>query len=879
MSKATKRLRRAGTGGLTAAVALGTLIASTGVANATSNYDLTRVFGQDRYETSVAAVKLAFSSSDNVILASGDDAHTVDALGANYLAGVLGAPVLLTDIDSTPDEVVNEITALGAKNVWIVGGKAAVSEAQQAALDAKFDTVKRVAGFNRYETDKAVIDAGDDVKVGTVDGKKVAFVASGTSFADALSAAAISWKANLPVAITGRGSLDANAKAALAEAGIQKVYVLGGQAVISDDVVNELTALGYAPERVYGQNRSDTSVALAKWAMDKGIISKTVLHVASGQQSLNGADALSAGAVAGKFGQGLVVTNSRLDVGAVDDFVKAHANELTGGVVFGGPTAIADSVVAQIEAAGKQTSSNQAFSVAPSTSATLAASSAYQDDSSTSANEASGARSFTVSGLDDTKSYTVALFPASYVSVDAGGLVTFRDTEGTTTTSDDNGVADYAAPTSARITSVNNQTVATPNVKGIETATPVGGKLLFTINAIAADDVVPVVFTNVRGGTSTNAATGEPGLDLNADNSPSEPFALGGETSWTAAAASDSDTTSAAAITAVDKGANTFTTTTVAGPAKTFTYDDNDTLSVNGKRVLLSDFEKALTRGDAVTVSTYYTTPGLPSEIKLTDDAPDAPAVTTDLGTGTHTNRVTVHVNPATPTGVSESDYTYVIQRAPYSAGNAVDSDYSTIATITAAQDADTSTSDVIDYVDDNLKAGTYTYRAAVVLDGEQSDFSTGAVTSQETAVAPNTDTVAPTSVDARVTSAILPGDAAASGNVWKVVFSEDIQAPADGSKIRVKDADGTIVDVVCGTGTATCTVNAAPETVGSTEYAANRVLTVTLAATPAVAGGNDGTVTGAQYPLTVIGQLGVTDTAGNPWNVTSSVDNVIDAE
>lgn len=825
MSKATKRLRRAGTGGLTAAVALGTLIASTGVANATSNYDLTRVFGQDRYETSVAAVKLAFSSSDNVILASGDDAHTVDALGANYLAGVLGAPVLLTDIDSTPDEVVNEITALGAKNVWIVGGKAAVSEAQQAALDAKFDTVKRVAGFNRYETDKAVIDAGDDVKVGTVDGKKVAFVASGTSFADALSAAAISWKANLPVAITGRGSLDANAKAALAEAGIQKVYVLGGQAVISDDVINELTALGYAPERVYGQNRSDTSVALAKWAMDKGIISKTVLHVASGQQSLNGADALSAGAVAGKFGQGLVVTNSRLDAGAVDDFVKAHANELTGGVVFGGPTAIADSVVAQIEAAGRSVPSTRAYSIAGGKSSLTVS------DNGDNA----GVQQYTVTGLGTDKVDIVLADPAN-ITVKSDGTVTFKKADGATVATLGTGVG--------AITVVNGVGNGSDN-KTAFSVSPVNGQVTFTIDSTVAGGTQPVVFSRADGNDT---------LSVDANGVPTEQFGVGTASTYLPQEASAGNVTTEPQITSVNKDANYFVATDLYNYGNSgdtyFVVSSKGAAAGAADQVTLADFEASLSKGDFLSNQSVYN-PSFGSKFVLEDVTPSAPQTVDAVAKSANS----VKVSWAAPTSGKPDSYN--VYRASGSTAPTKLSGYSKIGSV--AGDAAT-----LAYTDSGLSPETtYYYAVTAVVDGDESSAGTDTVATPAV-----TETVAPTITNTQIVSDADVKGLLGKGDSFLVDFSEAMDSGASTGFIRLSDGDSTYQ------------VAADPLQDGPSSKGANDRMVVSISSDPTFISGKDDGLdfAGDTVKITLV-SAAFTDVAGNKLDLAGSTDVVVDDE
>jgi putative cell wall-binding protein len=88
-------VRRTAAGVLASTLALSGVVAAVTPAHAAAGFALERVQGNDRYETS-AAVARAFGPTTGVILASGEAGRTVDALSANFLAGVQQVPVLLT---------------------------------------------------------------------------------------------------------------------------------------------------------------------------------------------------------------------------------------------------------------------------------------------------------------------------------------------------------------------------------------------------------------------------------------------------------------------------------------------------------------------------------------------------------------------------------------------------------------------------------------------------------------------------------------------------------------------------------------------------------------------------------------------------------------
>lgn len=92
---------------------------------------VTRIAGNNRYETSVKVSQAAFPNGANTVyVVSGT--NFPDALSVGPLAS--DGPILLTDPNRLPPEVAAEIRRLKAKKVVIVGGPAAVSNTVEAEL-------------------------------------------------------------------------------------------------------------------------------------------------------------------------------------------------------------------------------------------------------------------------------------------------------------------------------------------------------------------------------------------------------------------------------------------------------------------------------------------------------------------------------------------------------------------------------------------------------------------------------------------------------------------------------------------------------------------------------------------------------------------------
>ncbi len=197
--------------------------------------------GPDRYATAVA---IADALVDEAGI--GATAYVVngnawaDALAVAPVASWDYAPVLMTATNAVPQVTLDWLDENGITDVVIVGGESVVSQAVFDELDALYD-VERVAGANRYDTAKEIALYGVD-NLG-MDGA-LATLVSGDSFADALSAAPISWWTGAPVLLTPKNSLHVAVAEYFDESGEIGTtsgdgigcYVLGGPAAISEAV-------------------------------------------------------------------------------------------------------------------------------------------------------------------------------------------------------------------------------------------------------------------------------------------------------------------------------------------------------------------------------------------------------------------------------------------------------------------------------------------------------------------------------------------------------------------------------------------------------------------------------------------------------------------
>jgi len=822
-------VRRTAAGVLASALALSGAVAVATPASAGPNFALERIAGENRYETS-ARIAAAFGPSTSAILASGETGRSVDALSANFLAGVQGAPVLLTQRDRIPAAVLARLNALtGARNVTIVGGTVAVSAAVETQLRTAGFAVTRLGGADRYATSEAIITAG------RATASPIGLVASGLSFPDALAGAPLSYKGKHPVFLTSGASIPQDTIDAMVAAGTRQVIILGGTAAVPAAVEAAIVARGISVvTRLGGAGRSETSRIVADFLINSQGFTNTTFNVASGAPRSEGVDALSGGALSGKQNRALLITDTQTQGAPVVAFARDRAATLNEtGNIFGGTAAVAVALEEAIEAAGRAVGTNQTFATTLTGTATV----------ELGGDAASRTRTFTVAVPAGT-AVDIQLFAAANVLRAANGTITFVDANG------DN-VADPGTVSTAQITTVNG---APFTAGGSITSS---GSISFTVTGGTTNEaVVPVVFVDANNDNQLNLVAPTTGTNTNA-KAPSEQFSVGPVLTFVPqAAALGSSSPTVASVTADQD----FFIGTVGGTSFTYRYDANDVFQYQGVSITLAQFESLLSSGDALTVAFSPTAAGVSTFNVITDAEParvaTATATVSSVDGGAIANDVRVtYTRPAT----NAPGATYTLQRRLASAQDTA------FANVTGATEAAGTGTGVFVFTDLNVPNGTYVYRINVTnpISGRA---ATGGNTG-DVVVPAAADTARPTAVYSATRNGTGLSNTLDAGDVITLVLSEALAAPTAGDLIRLRDADGTVVDVISGTN-ATFALNTAAQTVGGSSRAAGTALTITLTATPSGAAVvAAGTVAGLQLDATIIDQAGNVDLAGNAFN------------
>ncbi|MCD2444055.1 cell wall-binding repeat-containing protein [Agromyces sp. SYSU K20354] len=290
---------------------------------------ITRMSGEDRYETAAAISKRSYPTPGVpvVYIASGLD--FADALAAAPAAAHQGGPLLLTTKWTVPSATLTELKRLAPQRIVIAGGWGAVGGPVATALAAIAPTA-RVGGVDRFETSRLLADQA-------FDSAAVAYLATGHDFPDGLSAGAAAGAQGVPVVLVdgAAGQLDAATLTTLTALNVAEVRIAGGTGAVSAGIASSLSTASLAVKRYGGADRYATSVALnqAAFGMRQNVFMATGTVFP---------DALSGAAAAGAAGDPLYLARPTCVPSPVRSALLAHgATSLT---LLGGPGALNDRV-------------------------------------------------------------------------------------------------------------------------------------------------------------------------------------------------------------------------------------------------------------------------------------------------------------------------------------------------------------------------------------------------------------------------------------------------------------------------------------------------------------------------------------------------------
>lgn len=199
------------------------------------------------------------------------------------------------------DYIKNHLNTNG--NVYILGGNASVSEDYVNYIKSLgYKNIIRLGGKNRFDTNRTIINSMN-IEKGTP-----IVITNGYGFADALSVSSAAASKGYPILMSDSKTLPNEIKDKIREIQPSKVYLIGGQGSLADNIMTEVRnivpSLNNNIIRLWGNNRYDTSLEICKHF---NLDSDTAV-IANGE---NFPDALSGSALAAKQNAPIVLTNGK----------------------------------------------------------------------------------------------------------------------------------------------------------------------------------------------------------------------------------------------------------------------------------------------------------------------------------------------------------------------------------------------------------------------------------------------------------------------------------------------------------------------------------------------------------------------------------------
>ncbi|MDB8789340.1 cell wall-binding repeat-containing protein [Romboutsia sp. 1001216sp1] len=207
--------------------------------------------------------------------------------------------------------------------------------------------IKTLAGADRYDTavqvSKAAFTANNSAQ-------NVVLV-SGTALADGLTATPFAASKNAPILLTGKDKVNDKTMAEIARVlpanGAKNVYVIGGENTISKSVETQLKAKGYTVTRIQGDDRYQTSLAIAK------VMEPTLngdIYVAGGYAE---PDAMSIAPIAARRGatNPILLANDKTGL-STDQINYISGNKAAKSYIIGGADRAPESIKTQLKDAG-----------------------------------------------------------------------------------------------------------------------------------------------------------------------------------------------------------------------------------------------------------------------------------------------------------------------------------------------------------------------------------------------------------------------------------------------------------------------------------------------------------------------------------------------
>lgn len=268
----------------------------------------------------------------------------------DYEDGDLSAQVLIQQAPFEDDEVIHfksgeqfEVV-LSVEDqeghVTIENVEVRVEESKTASFSSEPNTI--VPSQNITLSGKTRYGTAAEISKSMYAKSDVAILVSGVTFPDALTTGPLAMKLQAPILLSNKEDIHMDTLNELKRLEVKKIYIMGGPVAISHEVEKVLVDIGYEIERIEGNTRYTTSLAVANVLGE----SDTVVMV-NGKQF---PDAMVAGSLASKEGYPILLIEEDKVPSETLTYVETHFKNV---ILMGGTSVIKEEVATKLTALGK----------------------------------------------------------------------------------------------------------------------------------------------------------------------------------------------------------------------------------------------------------------------------------------------------------------------------------------------------------------------------------------------------------------------------------------------------------------------------------------------------------------------------------------------
>lgn len=207
----------------------GTGVISSAVENQLTSMGIaiTRLAGQDRYETDIAVAK-QLDNVSQIAVVTGED--YADALSIAPIAVKLNMPIILVSKDNIPQEVKDYISSQSITKTYVIGKGTSIDN------EDGLPNITEINGQDKYSRNIAIINAFK----GSFDFSTI-YLATGNNFADALSGSILAGMNGNPLILVGSDTTNEKSLLQLV-APNANIKILGGIGAVADNTATDIAA-------------------------------------------------------------------------------------------------------------------------------------------------------------------------------------------------------------------------------------------------------------------------------------------------------------------------------------------------------------------------------------------------------------------------------------------------------------------------------------------------------------------------------------------------------------------------------------------------------------------------------------------------------------